>query len=314
MHASENNQKSSHIVSLYESLYEAIQHDSEKEVEQFLKFGADINHRYEDDKTPLMIASSMGSIGAVRTLLENDANPYLTSAEDMTAMDYAKENSDPFIIAVLEASTKQPSQSKEEDYSKTVINNDTDILETIPEENEVIEVKANAKDIQTPEAEKPTVVLDKPIIKPVVVALATDHKENRESVNDKIKKIGIYRDITGKYEAMTNATFTECGAYNNSFEYSASEEIINLQKSGKFKITYEAPLLNCKGTGRFTNRSNSFKGKYNCNYQTERGFNGTLRMKISGTIIEDKLIMKYKGSDTSPGVTCNYTWERTLNL
>jgi ankyrin repeat protein len=77
-------------ISIYQSLYSAIEMDSANEVKQFIAFGADINHRYEDEKTPLMLASNMGSIDAIHALLELGANPDLVSVENMTAMDYAK--------------------------------------------------------------------------------------------------------------------------------------------------------------------------------------------------------------------------------
>jgi len=133
--AADNIEPASNI-SLYESLYDAIKMDSEKEVKQFIAFGADIDHRYEGAKTPLMLASSMGSIGAVRALLTLGANRYLKSEEGMTAMEYADENNDIFIIAMLKV-------------------NDDEILpeETItfePEEAEIIEVpaKANASEVE----------------------------------------------------------------------------------------------------------------------------------------------------------------------
>lgn len=88
-------------INMYESLLDAIKMDSEKEVIQFIAFGAYIDHRYEGEKTPLMLASSMGSIGAVRALLELGANPHLKSNEGMTAIDYAHKNNYRFITAVL---------------------------------------------------------------------------------------------------------------------------------------------------------------------------------------------------------------------
>lgn len=88
-------------ISIYQSLYSAIEMDSANEVKQFIAFGADINHRYEDEKTPLMLASNMGSIDAIHALLELGANPDLVSVENMTAMDYAKKNGDHLIIAAL---------------------------------------------------------------------------------------------------------------------------------------------------------------------------------------------------------------------
>lgn len=132
-------------MSLYESLYDAIKMDSEEEVKQFIAFGADVDHRYEGEKTPLMLASSLGSIGAVRTLLMLGANRYLKSEEGMTAMDYADENNDVFITAVLKV--KDEKILPEE------------IIAIEPEEAEIIEIpaKANTNKIEeamnTPETE-----------------------------------------------------------------------------------------------------------------------------------------------------------------
>ena len=104
---SANDNKQELITSIYESLYSAIKMDSANEVKQFIAFGADINYRYEGGKTPLMLASSMGSISTVRSLLELGANMNLVSKEKMTALDYAREINNESIIALLHTDKTQ---------------------------------------------------------------------------------------------------------------------------------------------------------------------------------------------------------------
>ncbi len=104
---SANDNKQELISNIYESLYNAIEMDSANEVKQFVSFGADINYRYEGDKTPLMLASSMGSISTVRSLIELGANMNLVSKEKMTALDYARETNNQFIITLLHTDKTQ---------------------------------------------------------------------------------------------------------------------------------------------------------------------------------------------------------------
>lgn len=301
-------------ISLYESLYDAISMDNEKEVKLFVAFGADIDHRYEGAKTPLMLASNFGSIGAVRALLELGANPYLKSDEDMTAMDYADKNNDEFIVAVLKA--KDISNT-----SENIISTDSleDIIIAEPEV-EVIEVTANldARDIkQSPKIEsigvnaKETTSIPA-IKKPIVAALPT----TTEDINSKkeIRKISKFPNISGTYNAKTTAVFSNCGAFNQTIEYFAEESINTISNHGKFKISYVSPLLKCTGTARFKQDAQKVKGNYNCSYKTSTGLQGTLRMNINGKIHGSEIHMKYKGHDTTPGVSCNYDWERLLTI
>ena len=106
------------ITSIYESLYSAIEMDSSNEIKQFISFGADVNHRYIGEKTPLMLASSMGSIETIQALLQLGANPNLVSAENMTAMDYAEVTGDNLIIAALYSNT---ATAKAEAESETIL-------------------------------------------------------------------------------------------------------------------------------------------------------------------------------------------------
>ena len=91
-------------IGLYESLYNAIEMDNGNEVRQFIAFGADVDYRYKGGKTPLMHASSLGSLNAVITLLELGANIDLVSKEDLTAIDYARNANDENILAILQVS------------------------------------------------------------------------------------------------------------------------------------------------------------------------------------------------------------------
>lgn len=77
--------------------------DSANEVEQLIAFSADINHHYESAITPLMHASSMGSINTVGILLKLGADTDLISKEDMTAIDFAHKTNDKNIITILQA-------------------------------------------------------------------------------------------------------------------------------------------------------------------------------------------------------------------
>ena len=105
------------VTSIYESLLSAIEMDSANEIEQFISFGADIDHRYKGDKTALMLATSMGSIDAIHVLLALGANPNLVSSEDMTALDYANESGNSLTIVAL--NSNRP--AKKADTEITVI-------------------------------------------------------------------------------------------------------------------------------------------------------------------------------------------------
>ncbi len=107
-------------IGLYESLYNAIKMDSENEVKQFIAFGAEVDYRYKGGKTPLMHASSLGSISAVLTLLEHGANADLVSNENMTALDYARKANDENIFAILQVSA-MPKETRSERQLITTI-------------------------------------------------------------------------------------------------------------------------------------------------------------------------------------------------
>lgn len=280
--------KNNHKIDLYESLYSAIEMDRANEVEQFIHFGAEINHRFDGNKTPLMIASQIGSISVVRTLLELGADPNLVSAENLTALDYAKNKNDAFIVAVLK--TGQNPASTDATTAELI---------DIEPNNSITEIKSSYKPKTTN------------IYKPKVASLPKNYKTN-ESAKDEVNRIGKRRDITGSYEAKTTARFSECGIYEKTIEYLAEESINKQLKNGKFVIAYTAPLIQCKGKGKLSADNATLKGNYNCSYSTESGFKGSLRMKFKGVMKDNEIHMNYIGHDTSPGVSCNYQWDRVL--
>ena len=114
------------ITDLYQSLYSAIEMDSANEVKQF---GADINYRYEGGKTPLMLASSMGSIDTIRALLELGANRSLVSEENMIAIDYAKSKQHKHITEILKADKEIISNNND---LKVILAEEIPIAETFP--------------------------------------------------------------------------------------------------------------------------------------------------------------------------------------
>lgn len=286
-----------HKLDLYESLYSAIEMDRANEVKQFIDFGAEINHRYGGGKTPLMLASQMGSISVVRVLLEMGADPSLVSEDNLTAMDYANNKNDVFIVAVLNT-TQNPSLSETPTAELIDVETDESLTEIQPPKK-VTEVKSSYK----PEVTK--------VYKPQVAALPRTI-ETKKPIEEEIKKIGKLRNITGTYKAKTTAKFSECGIYNKTIEYLAEENINKQLKNGKFIISYTSPLLECKGKGKLSADSNTLKGKYSCSYSTDNGFKGSLRMNFKGAVKNNEIHMNYSGHDTSPGVSCNYHWDRVL--
>ena len=112
-------------VSLYGSLFSAIEVDNSSEVKLFIEFGADINYRYTNGKTPLMIASSLGSINVIKILLALGADADLKSNEKMNAMDYAHQTNDKLVITTLTTSISIKSKNS----------NDIIIAEDIPVAN-----------------------------------------------------------------------------------------------------------------------------------------------------------------------------------
>ena len=280
------NDENNLISNIYTSLHDAIETDRAYEVKKFIEFGADINYRYENAMTPLMLASKIGSIGVVKVLIELGADQKLTSDENMTAMDYAVKNNNKFVVSVLKTNLKS------DVHDKSIVTQDIVTVES-----------SNTKS----EEGKP-----KAIKKPKVVALQTTNSS--PSSSSKVKEKKGYPNIEGKYNAKTTATFSKCGNYNQKIEYYADETIEKVSKSGKFKILYTAPLLECKGKGRFVNNKKTIKGTYNCKYKTESGYQGTLFMKFQGDVFENNIDMNYKGQDTTPGIQCIYNWERSLVL
>jgi ankyrin repeat protein len=112
-------------ISLYDSLFNAIEVDNYSEVKLFIEFGADVNYRYTNGKTPLMIASSLGSINVIKILLALGADADLKSNEKMNAMDYAHQTNDKLVITTLTTSISIKSKNS----------NDIIIAEDIPVAN-----------------------------------------------------------------------------------------------------------------------------------------------------------------------------------
>ncbi|QMU60353.1 MAG: hypothetical protein GKR92_01045 [Gammaproteobacteria bacterium] len=108
------------IIGMYESLYNAIEMDSASEVEQLIAFGANIDHRNKAGITPLMLASSMGSINTVGMLLKLGADTDLTSKEGMKAIDFAHKANDRKIITILQANHTPEETSSERQLITTI--------------------------------------------------------------------------------------------------------------------------------------------------------------------------------------------------
>jgi hypothetical protein len=113
INASENSNHLPQGIGLYDTLLSAIEMDSINEIQQFIAFGADINHRYPGGITPLMFASSFGNTRSIQLLIEHGANTELKSDKGMTAFDYAKNNNQTTIFASPQSSAlPQVTQSK----------------------------------------------------------------------------------------------------------------------------------------------------------------------------------------------------------
>ena len=342
--------------------------------------GVDINYRFNDDKTALMLASELGNLSTVGTLLDLGANANLRSKDNRTALNIARDSGHDYIAAVLGTKTFAPtklvrdiqiylskldfnpgpidglygSQTKQSlerfasEYKQSFpIELSEQQLDTLKAahisyaankanelklqedrqeetENEIADtvVATTNIDDELPDSSNKTNQvtatdtvesdLDSSNSKPNANTVLNSATTSNKKVE--LKKVGEYPDITGTYSAQTSAVFSNCGAYNQKFKYHADETIRNLKTNGKFEIFYDSPLLKCSGKGKFTSGSTQLKGNYSCRYETADGFKGTLRMKINGQIVDEQLVMKYKGSDTSPGVSCIYDWERTLSL
>ena len=326
----------------------------------------DVNYRFSDDKTALMLASELGNLSTVGTLLDLGANANLKSKDNKTALRIATDSGHEYIAAVLRTKTLVPSKLVKDiqvyltkleyrpgpvdglygDRTKRSLRKfSSDYKQDFPIEeasqqqletlkiayNDYVAKKLNEQQqqekIQSQAAKKPqdknenkvvstTVVTADPVKKPIseekIAIKKVKLHELKPKKVDPWKKVGIYPDITGTYNAQTVAVFSNCGGYNQTIKYFAEETIKNLKKNGRFNISYKTPLLNCTGKGKFSKNPNHLTGNYDCYYKTTEGFRGTLKMSIDGQIEEEKLIMKYTGKDTSPGITCDYDWERTL--
>ena len=365
---------------IYSNFFNAVINNDTAQIKNLVSSGIDVNHRFSDGKTALMLASEFGYLSTVGTLLDSGANANLRDSNNRTALKIAQDSGHGYIAAVLRTKTLAPKKLVKDiqtylarleynpgpvdglygprtqralrqfstDYSQnhpiaiteqqletlktaysTYITKKTNELKLLQSMQLEAEKTASKQDGEKkPEHSSVSVSATSTENKKqpssdntVETTLVTDDLQNTSTIDDEtitkkfiLKKIGKYPDITGTYNAQTSAVFSKCGAYNKKIKYHAEETIKNLKENGKFEISYLTPLLNCSGKGKFTSDVNVFKGKYDCTYKTTGGFQGTLTMKIVGTITEDKIEMKYHGSDTTPGQACIYDWWRTLTL
>ena len=367
------------------NFFNAVINNDTVQVRNLVSSGMNVDHKFNDDKTALMLASELGNLSTVGTLLDLGADANLKSNDNKTALNIARDSGHDYIAAVLSTKTIIASKlvkdiqiylqkldyqigpadglygSKTQHYLKQF---SYDYNQSFPFEisqrqlytlkiayNSYVTNKINEQKLQEgmlQEVEKDTpepgdiVVTESTIATSNIndnsnIAEATENY-NKDSnytntnnalvmsdteildtdtnINEKaeLRLIGKYPDITGTYIAQTSAVFSKCGAYNQNINYHAKEIIKNLKENGKFEISYLAPLFNCSGEGKFTSDANVFKGNYNCTYQTIEGLQGAQRMNIVGQITDDKIQMKYHGSDTTSGQACVYDWERTLTI
>lgn len=115
---------------------------SEEVISRLLGAGADINTRSPASMTPLMIAADSGKIDAVRALLQNQANPYSTTNDGMTAAVFAKEKGfediETLILSPRDWGSTPESEEllKEMSEAQNALIAEAAVEETLVEENE----------------------------------------------------------------------------------------------------------------------------------------------------------------------------------
>ncbi|MEM6279288.1 MAG: ankyrin repeat domain-containing protein, partial [Verrucomicrobiota bacterium] len=118
---------------------------SEKVISRLLGAGADINTRSPASMTPLMIAADSGKIDAVRTLLQNQANPYSTTNDGLTAAVFAQqkghEEIEELILSPREWGSTPASEElrKEMEEAQKALLADAAVEETLSEEESEVE-------------------------------------------------------------------------------------------------------------------------------------------------------------------------------
>ena len=298
-------------------------------VTTLLDLNANVNLKSNDNKTALDFANASGHkyIAAVlkpRTIVSNrltkDIQRYLSklgyspgyidgiygSRTKRALKRYAKEYNQQFEPQI---STLQLDALKYT-YNDLISNRKTDS----PAQKQVVAVPASHISSNTTSEKDLSASTSEELNKTNQKTLAS--VSNTRTISSKSaprKNIGNFPDITGVYKAKTTAIFSQCGEYNKTIEYFAEETIKNLNENGNFNISYKAPLINCTGKGKFIGDSNQLKGKYFCSWISTQGTKGTLQMNFDGVIEGENIHIKYKGKDTTPGILCNYDWERTLS-
>ncbi len=132
---------------LYNAFYSAITSDSFIEIKEFLQFGIDLNHKYNGDLTPLMIAANFESERSVKTLIDLGANTELVSKEKMTALDYAEKTNNKAIISILQRySFNNKPLVKEIQYYLKILNYNTGKIDGVLGRKTVSALKKFAKD------------------------------------------------------------------------------------------------------------------------------------------------------------------------
>lgn len=297
---------------IHTNFFNAVKDNNITEVNMLISSGVDINYRFNDDKTALMLASEYGNLSTVGTLLDLGADANLKSENNRTALSIARDSGHEHIAAMLRTKTLIPSQLIKEIqiYLRK--------LQYNPGRTDGLYGKSTKRSLQrfsrdynqNHPIETSQQQLD--TLRTAYNSYIT--KKTNELKLQESNAIEKYPDITGTYYAQTAAISSNCGANNHKIQYYAEENIKNQKEDGNFEISYHSPLVKCSGKGKFTLGANAFNGKYNCSYKTSGGINRTSRMKIVGQIKKNTIEIKYNGKDTTPGQTCFYTWERTLAI
>ncbi len=336
-------------VDKYTRLFNATTDNDIIEIKNLIETGIDINYRYSNAETALMVASKSGDLNTVATLLNLGADPTLKSKHNKTAIDIARQNNHDYVVAILRTKTLALSELLKDiqvylnrlEYDIGTVDglygirtkNSLEQFSIDHGQNFPVEISQRQLDalkitynsfkssqnnelmaqssLQQEDENQFKTINNKPTPKNNTVSDTTNDLSSNENNLTKIDKLP---NITGTYNAKTVAVFSNCGTYNQTIQYYAEEAISNLTNDGHFEITYSAPLVNCSGKGKLTPEINTLTGQYDCIYKTTNTSPGTLIMDITGKISGNKIKMEYNGSDTTPGQTCVYKWKRTLTL
>lgn len=97
-------------INQYNQFLLSIKNNDVDSVENLVSAGANVNHRFKNGMTPLMIASINGNLNTVTVLLELGANANLKSKDNKTALQYAYEGKHKYIATILRTKTVIPNQ------------------------------------------------------------------------------------------------------------------------------------------------------------------------------------------------------------